>query len=81
MAQEAAEDLLSGSDDSNIDLTVREREVLLLLAEGMTNKQIGKQLHLSPFTVRHHVSQLIKKLGVANRAAVAARATQFGLIS
>ena len=33
----------------------------------MTNKQIGKQLHLSPFTVRHHVSQLIKKLEVANR--------------
>ena len=47
----------------------------------MTNKQIGRQLHLSPFTVRHHVSQLIKKLGVANRAAVAATATQRGLIS
>ncbi len=81
MAHEAAEDLLSGRADSIIDLTDREREVLLLLAKGMTNKEIGKQLHLSPFTVRHHVSQLIKKLGVANRAAVVANATQRGLIS
>jgi len=85
MAPEAAEDLLTGlltgSHDSVTDLTDREREVLLLLAQGMTNKQIGKQLHLSPFTVRHHVSQLIKKLGAANRAAVVATATQRGLIS
>ena len=81
MAPEAAEDLLTGSHDSVTNLTDREREVLLLLAQGMTNKQIGKQLHLSPFTVRHHVSQLIKKLGAANRAAVVATATQRGLIS
>jgi NarL family two-component system response regulator LiaR len=81
MAPEAAAAMVSGSHHSTIDLTDREREVLPLLAEGMTNKQIGKQLHLSPFTVRHHVSQLIKKLGVANRAAVAATATQLGLIS
>jgi DNA-binding NarL/FixJ family response regulator len=81
MAPEAAEDLLTGSHDSVTDLTDREREVLLLLAQGMTNKQIGKQLHLSPFTVRHHVSQLIKKLAAANRAAVVATATQRGLIS
>ena len=53
----------------------------MLLGKGMTNKQIGKQLHLSPFTVRHHVSQLIKKLGVSNRAAVVANATERGLIS
>jgi DNA-binding NarL/FixJ family response regulator len=81
MAPEAAKDLLTGSNDLSTDLTDREREVLLLLAQGMTNKQIGKQLHLSPFTVRHHVSQLIKKLGAANRAAVVATATQRGLIS
>jgi NarL family two-component system response regulator LiaR len=81
MAQQATEDLLSGSGEAPIDLTDREREVLLLLAKGMTNKQIGKRLHLSPFTVRYHVSQLIKKLGAANRAAVVATATRQGLIS
>ena len=81
IAQDAATDLLSGRADSNVDLTDREREVLLLLVKGMTNKQIGKQLHLSPFTVRYHVSQLIKKLGVSNRAAVVANAAERGLIS
>ena len=81
MAQEATEHLLSGSTDSDIELTSREHEVLALLAEGLTNKQIGKHLHISPFTARHHVSQLMKKLGAANRAAVAAIATERGLIS
>ena len=79
VAPEAAADMLSGSHAPTIDLTDREREVLLLLTKGMTNKQIGKQLHVSPFTVRHHVSQLIKKLGVANRAAVAAMRNTAGL--
>ena len=81
MAPEAATVLLSDRADANVDLTDRQREVLLLLGKGMTNKQIGKQLHLSPFTVRHHVSQLIRKLGVSNRAAVVANATERGLIS
>ena len=81
IAQEAATDLLSAQVDSDIVLTDREHEVLLLLKKGMTNKQIGKHLHLSPYTVRHHVSQLIKKLRVSNRAAVVASATERGLIS
>jgi NarL family two-component system response regulator LiaR len=77
---EAAEDLLADSTDTSVELTDREREVLTLLAQGMSNKEIGKQLHRSPFTVRHHVSQLIKKLGAANRAEVAAIAVERGLI-
>jgi NarL family two-component system response regulator LiaR len=81
LASEAAEDLLSGDAASGADLTVREREVLVLLAKGMTNKQIGKQLHISPFTVRHHVTALIRKLGVTNRAAVAAMAVERGFAS
>jgi NarL family two-component system response regulator LiaR len=81
MAQEAAADLLAEPEPSNAALTDRELEVLALLAKGMTNKQIAKQLFLSPFTVRHHVSQLIKKLGAANRAAVVATAAQRGLVS
>jgi NarL family two-component system response regulator LiaR len=74
---EAADDLLA---DSAIELTDREREVVALLVKGMSNKEIAKQLHRSPFTVRHHVSQLIKKLGAANRAEVAAIAMERGLI-
>ena len=78
---EAAEDLLVEPTGSAIELTDREREVLTFLAQGMSNKKIGKQLHRSPFTVRHHVSQLIKKLGASNRAEVAAIAVERGLIS
>ena len=76
----AASDLLADPTPSAIELTEREREVLALLVKGMSNKEIAKQLHRSPFTVRHHVSQLIKRLGAANRAEVAAIAVKRGLI-
>lgn len=82
ISAEAAEDLLNHSPapESEIQLTVRELEVLAFLAKGMSNKEIAKQLNRSPFTVRHHVSQLIKKLQASNRAEVAAIATERGLI-
>jgi NarL family two-component system response regulator LiaR len=80
ISAEAANDLLVDSAESATELTDREREVLALLVKGMSNKEIAKQLHRSPFTVRHHVSQLIKRLGAANRAEVAAIATRSGLI-
>ncbi len=81
MAPQAAQDLLSDRTRCDVALTIREHDVLVLLAKGMTNKQIGRQLHISPFTVRHHVTHLSKKLGAANRAAVAAIAVERGLIS
>jgi NarL family two-component system response regulator LiaR len=62
------------------DLTKREREVLALLVQGLSNGQIGEELNRSPFTIRHHVSQIIAKLGVANRAAAAAIAVRDGLL-
>ena len=51
-------------------LTVREREVAELLAEGLTNEQIGARLVISPRTVEHHVSAVLAKLGrrLATRA-------------
>ncbi len=80
ISAEAANDLLDGSSDTSIELTDRELEVLALLVKGMSNKEIARQLHRSPFTVRHHVSQLIKKLEASNRAEVAAIAVERGLI-
>ncbi|MEZ0580704.1 AAA family ATPase [Nocardioides sp. MH1] len=55
-------------------LTAREAEVLQLLAQGMTNAEIAERLVLSTRTVDHHVSAVLAKLGVGNRADAARRA-------
>jgi NarL family two-component system response regulator LiaR len=68
------------SSDQFDELTTREKDVLALLVRGMSNSQIGKELNRSPFTVRHHVSQIIAKLGAANRAEVAAIAVRDALL-
>ncbi|MGH3364581.1 MAG: helix-turn-helix transcriptional regulator [Nocardioidaceae bacterium] len=60
-------------------LTVRELEVLQLLAVGMSNRQIGDNLFLSPKTVSIHVSHILAKLGVGNRGEAAAVAFTRGL--
>jgi DNA-binding NarL/FixJ family response regulator len=48
-------------------LTAREREVVLHLAEGMTNREIGERMRLSPHTIKNHVLRIFDKLGVSNR--------------
>jgi DNA-binding NarL/FixJ family response regulator len=55
-------------------LTRRERDVLALVAQGLSNPAIAHRLFLSPKTVEHHVSAILAKLGVATRAEVIARA-------
>ncbi|HEX5579567.1 MAG TPA: response regulator transcription factor [Candidatus Limnocylindria bacterium] len=54
-------------------ISAREREVLSLLAEGLTDREIGERLGISPRTVETHVGSLLSKLGVRNRAQAAAR--------
>ncbi|MCV0403825.1 MAG: response regulator transcription factor [Chloroflexi bacterium] len=54
-------------------LSAREREVLRLLAEGLTDREIASALSISPRTVESHVSSLLRKLGVRNRAEAAQR--------
>jgi DNA-binding NarL/FixJ family response regulator len=60
-------------------LTARELEVLELLREGMRNAAIADQLVLSPKTVDHHVSAILRKLGVSSRGEAAAAAARLGL--
>jgi NarL family two-component system response regulator LiaR len=62
------------------DLTTREREVLALLVNGMTNKEIAEELTLSMGTVRLHVSNILSKLGASNRTEAATLALQHKLI-
>jgi two-component system, NarL family, response regulator LiaR len=69
-----------GSPKPGSDLSEREREVLALIVEGMSNEEIGERLVISPATARHHVSACLQKLGVANRAQAAALAIKLHLV-
>ncbi len=60
-------------------LTTREREVLALLADGYTNRRIAESLFISPNTAGVHVSNILGKLGAANRVEAAAVAIRLGL--
>lgn len=63
-----------------IHLTVRQREVLLLLCAGLTNKLIGRELGLSDATVKCHVASILRTLNVATRLEAVAVAFQLGLV-
>ncbi|WP_370943595.1 response regulator [Amycolatopsis sp. cg5] len=58
------------------ELTGRERELLDLISEGLTNRQISERLHLAEKTVKNYVSRLLTKLGVQRRAQAAALASR-----
>ena len=60
-------------------LSAREREVLVLVAGGRTNKAIAEALYVSPNTVKTHVTSLLHKLRADSRVQLAAIATQYGL--
>jgi two-component system response regulator DesR len=62
-------------------LSERERDVLMLMAEGRTNPEIGEALHLSRHTVKEHSSAVYRKLGVRNRTEAVQRAQRLGLVS
>jgi DNA-binding NarL/FixJ family response regulator/anti-sigma regulatory factor (Ser/Thr protein kinase) len=62
-------------------LTPREVEVLRFLAQGQTNRQISRQLVVSPATVKVHVEHILAKLGVSDRTQAAVRASEAGLLN
>jgi two-component system, NarL family, response regulator NreC len=70
----------SGSLDPHDMLTVREREILQLAAEGHTNSQIGARLHISPRTVENHRARVMHKLGLHNHSDLVRHALRRGLI-
>jgi LuxR family maltose regulon positive regulatory protein len=71
---------LAGADPLPEPLSAREREVLALLAAGLTNRQIAASLFISPETAKKHTAAIYGKLGVNNRTQAAARAREMGLL-
>jgi len=68
------------SPESPEALTARETEVLRALAKGLTNRQIGRSLHIGERTVKTHVSHLLAKLGLQSRTQAALYAVRIGLV-
>lgn len=74
------ESILNKKDSSEIILTKREREVLNLISDGLTNNEIAEQLFISPLTVDSHRKNLITKLEVRNTASLIKKAIENKLI-
>jgi NarL family two-component system response regulator LiaR len=82
LAPEATQTLIrarTGPKKLGYDLSKREKEVLALVVEGLTNDEIAERLVISLGTARHHVSACISKLGASNRTHAAALAVEHGL--
>ena len=62
------DDQATSSSEDRLGLTERETEVLRLLSDGRTNREIGDALFISPETVSVHVTSVMRKLGVGRRA-------------
>ena len=79
---EVSDLILSASDagEHELELTSRERDVIALLAEGLSNKAIGQRLGISPDTVKFHVGRLIDKLDATGRTDAVVHAARRGII-
>ena len=82
LAPEAAQALIESTRPSRLghDLTDREREVLAVMVEGMSNAEIAECLVISQSTAKFHVSSILSKLGVGSRAEAVALALQHHLV-
>jgi DNA-binding CsgD family transcriptional regulator len=72
----------TGEPDSHVldELSARQREVLRLVAQGLSDAQIAERLVISPHTVHRHVANILTKMGQPTRAAAAAHAARAGLL-
>ena len=66
---------------TELPVTSREKEILVHLAQGKTNKEISQALMLSPSTVRNHISNIFTKLNISNRSQATAIAIYAGLLN
>jgi NarL family two-component system response regulator LiaR len=83
LSMEATRVLMNGAGGSQgpgLDLTEREREVLVLMAKGLNNAQIARQLVISASTTKYHVSNILTKLGACTRTEAVALAVRNRLV-
>ena len=73
-------DLTVEPDDLIEPLTTRESQVLALLAQGLPNKLIARELRISTHTVKFHISSIFSKLGASSRTDAVSRGARYGLI-
>ena len=84
LAPEATQALISAATRPPApghDLTEREREVLTLMVEGLSNREIADRLFISSSTVKNHVSNILDKLGTTSRTQAVALAVEYKLVS
>jgi len=68
-------------DHSDVSLSPRERGIVRLMSQGLTNKQIARQLGIAPETVKTHTKRIFLKLTVCSRAQAVYRAVALGQIA
>ena len=73
--------LASGSSDLVEELTPRESDVLELLGQGLTNREIGQRLFISEKTVKSHMSEILAKLNVSHRTEAVVAALRYGILA
>ena len=74
-----ASKMYSRMREPRVSLTPREKDVLLAIRDGLSNREIAERLFLAPTTVKTHVARLFTTLGVSSRTAALARARELGL--
>jgi DNA-binding NarL/FixJ family response regulator len=80
LLSEYAENFGKSQPPSHYTFTERERDILTLLSQGLSNSEISEKLFLAEGTVRNYTSVLLKKLGVADRTQAAILAIRYGLV-
>jgi len=84
LSPEAAQVLIHGVQEpptADYTLTNREREILVLMVEGLSNKEIGERLTVSVSTIKFHISNILSKLGVSSRTEAVSLALKQNLVT
>jgi len=68
----------NGIPNNSIQLTNREREIVALISEGLSNKEIAERLHIATYTAKSHIHNILEKLGLNTRLQIAALARREG---